>query len=116
MTLHHQKHHATYVNNLNATEEKLSQAISKCDVSTAISLEPALRFNGGGHLNHTIFWETLSPKCTEASKDLMVAITESFGSFDAMKELLSAAAVGVQGSGWAWLGYDPKISMWLLSW
>ena len=57
MQLHHSKHHATYVNNLNVAEEKLAEAVAKNDVSTVIGLHGALKFNGGGHLNHSIFWQ-----------------------------------------------------------
>jgi len=62
MQLHHSKHHATYVANLNIAEEKLAEAQAKNDVNAIISLGPALKFNGGGHLNHSIFWQNLSPK------------------------------------------------------
>lgn len=61
MQLHHNKHHAAYVNNLNATEDKYLEALQKGDISTQIALQPALKFNGGGHINHTIFWTNLSP-------------------------------------------------------
>jgi len=107
MQIHHQKHHATYVNNLNAAEEKLQDGIKRNCVSTIISLEPALRFNGGGHLNHSIFWQNLSPKGGGApSGALAEAIKKDFESFDNFKKLLSDASVGVQGSGWGWLGYN----------
>ena len=59
MELHHSKHHATYVNNLNVAEEKLAEAVAKDDVSTVIGLHGALKFNGGGHLNHSIFWQVI---------------------------------------------------------
>lgn len=61
MELHHSKHHAAYVNNYNAAEEKLNEALAKGDLAGAIALQPALRFNGGGHLNHSIFWTNLAP-------------------------------------------------------
>ncbi|XP_061176422.1 superoxide dismutase [Mn], mitochondrial-like [Saccostrea echinata] len=107
MKLHHTKHHQTYVNNLNVAEEKLAEAMHKGDVNTVIQLQAAIRFNGGGHLNHSIFWETLSPtgggEPEGALKDMII---EEFGTFDAMKKSMTAASVGVQGSGWGWLGYD----------
>ncbi|XP_046969613.1 superoxide dismutase [Mn], mitochondrial [Vanessa cardui] len=106
MSLHHSKHHATYVNNLNAAEEKLAQAQSKGDIQTIINLAPALKFNGGGHINHTIFWQNLSPKGSKPSDVLNKAIEKDFGSWDNMKNQLAAASVGVQGSGWGWLGYN----------
>lgn len=78
------------------------------DVSQIIQLQPALRFNGGGHLNHSIFWEVLSPKGGgEPTGDLMETIRRDFESFDNMKKELSTVSVGVQGSGWGWLGYNP---------
>lgn len=68
-----------------------------------------MRFNGGGHINHSIFWQNLSPKGGgEPQGDLMQAIKESFQSFDSFKQLMTQAAVGVQGSGWAWLAYCTK--------
>jgi len=107
MTLHHSKHHQTYVTNLNVAEEKLAEAKAKNDISTVIALAPALKFNGGGHLNHSIFWQNLSPKGGgEPSGALGDAIKRDFGSFETMKTKLSAATVAVQGSGWGWLGYN----------
>ncbi|CAH2236026.1 superoxide dismutase [Mn] 1, mitochondrial [Pararge aegeria] len=106
MSLHHSKHHATYVNNLNAAEEKLAQAQSKGDISTIISLAPALKFNGGGHINHTIFWQNLSSSGGKPSDAINQAIQKDFGSMENMKNQLALASVGVQGSGWGWLGYN----------
>ncbi|XP_076307855.1 superoxide dismutase [Mn], mitochondrial-like [Tachypleus tridentatus] len=107
MQLHHRKHHATYVNNFNAAEEKLAEAQAKNDISSIIALQPALKFNGGGHINHSIFWKNLSPDGGgEPDGDLMQLIKADFGSFENMKTQLSTAAVGVQGSGWAWLGFN----------
>ncbi|XP_021192374.2 superoxide dismutase [Mn], mitochondrial [Helicoverpa armigera] len=109
MSLHHSKHHATYINNLNAAEEKLAQAQAKGDISTVISLAPGLKFNGGGHINHTIFWQNLSPNGGKPSGLLTQAIEKDFGSWDNMKNQLAAASVGVQGSGWGWLGYNKQM-------
>jgi len=107
MKVHHSKHHNTYVTNLNTAEEKLAEAQAKNDVSAIISLGPALKFNGGGHLNHSIFWQNLSPNGGgEPSGELMNAIKRDFGSFDAFKTRLSSASGAVQGSGWGWLGYN----------
>uniref|UniRef100_O96347 Superoxide dismutase [Mn], mitochondrial n=1 Tax=Charybdis feriata TaxID=65693 RepID=SODM_CHAFE len=105
MQLHHSKHHQTYVNNLNVAEEKLAEAKEKGDVSTIISLAPALRFNGGGHINHSIFWQNLSADGGEPEGELLAAINRDFGSVENMKNQLSAQTVAVQGSGWGWLGY-----------
>jgi len=108
MNIHHTKHHQTYITNLNATEEKMKAAITKGDFSTAISLAPALKFNGGGHLNHSIFWQNLSPDCSKPSSELSEAIKTSFGSIKGLQDQLSASSIGVQGSGWGWLGYCTK--------
>lgn len=108
MTIHHTKHHNTYITNLNASLEKLDAAVSSGDVSGIIALQGALKFNGGGHLNHTLFWENLSPEKTAPSGALEIAINESFGGFDKMKTELSSKSVAVQGSGWGWLGYNPS--------
>ncbi|KRX27499.1 Superoxide dismutase [Mn], mitochondrial [Trichinella nelsoni] len=110
MRLHHQKHHATYVNNLNIAEEKHKEALAKKDTTAAIALQPALRFNAGGHINHSIFWKNLAPKSGGMPVGkLAQAITNNFGSFDIFKANLTAACIGVQGSGWAWLGYDANM-------
>jgi len=108
MQLHHSKHHQTYVNNYNVAEEKLADAVSKGDASTVIGLQGALKFNGGGHINHGIFWQNLCPTkdSGEPSPELMAAIQRDFGSLDALKEKLSASTVAVQGSGWGWLGFN----------
>jgi len=106
MQLHHSKHHQTYVNNLNVAEEKLQEAQAKGDVSTIIGLAGALRFNGGGHINHSIFWQNLSPDGGEPEGALLEAIVRDFGSVEAMQTKLSASTVAVQGSGWGWLGLN----------
>ncbi|KAK4476112.1 hypothetical protein MN116_000679 [Schistosoma mekongi] len=109
MQLHHSKHHAAYVNNLNIAEEQFADAMSKRDVTKMISLQPALRFNGGGHINHSIFWHNLSSKGGGApTGSLANAINEEFGSFDNFKSRLSATTIAIQGSGWGWLGYNPN--------
>lgn len=109
MHIHHEKHHQTYVNNLNATEEKLTEAVKENNIAQIIALQPALKFNGGGHINHAIFWKILSPNGGGLpTGDLMSTIKETFGSFDAMKAELTAATVGIQGSGWGWLGWNPN--------
>ncbi|XP_002160626.2 superoxide dismutase [Mn], mitochondrial-like isoform X1 [Hydra vulgaris] len=107
MEIHHRKHHQAYVNNLNTAEEQLAEAQHKGDTSKIISLAPALKFNGGGHINHSIFWTNLSPNGGgKPTGELLEAIIKDFGSFEAMKTRLSSSAVAVQGSGWGWLGYD----------
>ena len=109
MQLHHGKHHAAYVSNLNVAEEKLAEAVAIGDVSTVISLQAAVRFNGGGHLNHAIFWQNLCPGGSEPPEGALAeAISRDFGSFEDMKARLSAASVAVQGSGWGWLGFNKE--------
>ena len=106
MQLHHQKHHAAYVNNLNVSLEKLDRAISNHDLSTQISLQSAIKFNGGGNLNHSIFWKNLSPpnkSSGQPSGALAAAIDKVFGSFDNFKALFKTQTAAVQGSGWGWL-------------
>uniref|UniRef100_A0A7S2SP93 Superoxide dismutase n=1 Tax=Rhizochromulina marina TaxID=1034831 RepID=A0A7S2SP93_9STRA len=110
MELHHSKHHNTYVTNLNAGMEQLAEAEHKGDVTKIVQLQQAIKFNGGGHLNHSIFWENLAPPSKggggEPTGELAALIDKKFGSFDAMKDKMTAATVAVQGSGWGWLGYD----------
>jgi len=110
MTLHHSKHHNTYVTNLNVALEKLDTAVTQGDASGIIALEGALKFNGGGHLNHTLFWDNLCPVDKSELKDgaLKSEIETAFGSVEELKKELSAMTIGVQGSGWGWLGYNPK--------
>ncbi|XP_033114366.1 superoxide dismutase [Mn], mitochondrial-like isoform X2 [Anneissia japonica] len=109
MELHHRKHHQTYVNNLNAAEAKLKEAQEKGDVNAMISLQSAIKFNGGGHINHSIFWQNLSPNGGgQPTGELADAIKQDFGSFDNMVEKMSAATIAIQGSGWGWLGYDNR--------
>ncbi|MFS1663981.1 superoxide dismutase [Streptococcus sp. zg-JUN1979] len=109
MTLHHDKHHATYIANANAALEKHPELGD--DVKTLLAnveaipedIRQALINNGGGHLNHAFFWEIMSPEKTTISCDLEADIEATFGSFDAFKEAFTAAATSRFGSGWAWL-------------
>ena len=111
MRIHHGKHHATYVNNLNAALEKHSDLQGKSveDLIAGISSVPeairtAVRNSGGGHANHAMFWQIMGPKAGGApSGGIADAITSTFGSFEAFKEQFGKAAAGRFGSGWAWL-------------
>lgn len=107
MELHHSKHHQTYVDGANAALEKLAEAREKDDFAAVNLYEKNLAFNLGGHTNHSVFWQNLSPEGGgEPDGDLGDAIKEYFGSFDAFKAHFTATATGIQGSGWAVLAYD----------
>jgi len=113
MKLHHNAHHKAYVTNLNVALEKYHEAETKNDVSAMIALQQAIRFNGGGHINHSIFWTILAPMGKggggEPSGQLASMIARDFGSFAAFQEKLNTAATGIQGSGWGWLGFSKKL-------
>lgn len=112
MELHHSKHHNTYVNSLNDFNEKMATAKQKEDYAGQIALQPMINFHGGGHINHTLFWENLAPKSQGGGEPpkgaLAKAIEESYGSLDALKEKFNVALAGVQGSGWAWIVQDTQ--------
>lgn len=133
MQLHHQKHHQAYVNNLNLAEEKLYEAKNKNDLPASIALQSMLKFNGGGHINHSIFWTNLAPiakgggeppkgrislilhlfhhcciTCTQYNNvgNLLNAIQKDFANMDNFIKKFNTSAAAVQGSGWCWLvGY-----------
>jgi superoxide dismutase, Fe-Mn family len=106
MQIHHGKHHQAYVDNLNkalAGTPNENKSIEEI-VASAGSISPAVRNNGGGHWNHSFFWEILSPNAGGApSGKIADAINSAFGSFDAFKEKFNAAGATRFGSGWAWL-------------
>jgi len=106
MELHHSKHHQAYVTGANAALEAMAEARASNNFGTLPKLQKDLAFNLGGHVNHSIFWQNLSPEGGEVSGNLSAAIDEFFGSFDGFKNHFSAAAVGIQGSGWAYLAWD----------
>jgi len=109
MTIHHTKHHQGYINNLKATAVKLGEAEAACDTAAINALYPAIQFNGGGHLNHSIFWTNMAPNAGgEPTGPISDAINKEFGSFQSFKEKFSTASAGVKGSGWGWLGYCGK--------
>lgn len=110
MELHHKKHHQAYINNYKAALEKYNAAEKEGRIDQMIALQSALKFNGGGHVNHTLFWENLAPKdqVGEPSKELIQSIETYFGSLDKLIEEMTAKSAGVQGSGWGWLAIDPQ--------
>lgn len=111
MEIHHDKHHGAYVTNLNAALEKYPNLQSKSIEallreinSVPEEIRTAVRNNGGGHMNHTLFWQIMAPKAGgEPTGALADAIKKSFGSFAAFKEQFAKAGLGRFGSGWAWL-------------
>ena len=111
MEIHHGKHHQTYVNNLNAAIEKAPELAKKSleDLMRSVNSLPEavrtpIRNNGGGHWNHSMFWEIMAPKAGgEPGGALGAAIKSAFGDFAKFREQFSAAGVGRFGSGWAWL-------------
>ena len=107
MELHHSKHHQAYVTGANTVLEQLAEARESGNFASVNKLEKDLAFNLGGHLNHSIFWQNLSPNGGGAPEgELAAAIDEHFGSFDKFKAHFTATALGVQGSGWAVLAWD----------
>ena len=107
MELHHDKHHAAYVAGANAALDALAQARESGDLAAVNLHEKNLAFNLGGHTNHTVFWHNLSPEGGgEPDGELAAAIADQFGSFAAFKAHFAAVATGIQGSGWAVLGWD----------
>lgn len=110
MEIHHDKHHNAYVDNLNKALEKYPQ-IQEWSIEDLMKklnelpedIRTTVRNNGGGHYNHSLFWELLSPKAVEPSEKLKTVIQDTFGSWDAFIEEFSAAAASRFGSGWVWL-------------
>jgi len=112
MTLHHDKHHQAYVDKLNGAVEGTEWAAKSIEEIVAnlgalpSDIAGPVRNNGGGHLNHTLFWASMSPGGGAPAGDLAAAIDSAFGSFDAFKEQFEAAGVARFGSGWTWLVLD----------
>lgn len=123
MEIHHSKHHQAYVNNLNAALDKhpelhqknLEALIEDLDALPE-DIRTAVRNNGGGHLNHSLFWELLNPEGShEPVGELKIAIEKTFGNLDQFKEKFSQAAVSRFGSGWAWLVLNPQGGLEIIS-
>jgi Fe-Mn family superoxide dismutase len=107
MELHHDKHHQTYVTGANSALDQLAEARATDQLGTVNLLEKNLAFNLAGHVNHTVFWPNMSPDGGDKPDgELAAAIDEQFGSFDAFRAHFTAAALGIQGSGWAILAWD----------
>ena len=123
MEVHHARHHQAYVNNLNAALEKHPEWMDRPIESLIRKLgevpddiRSAVRNNGGGHLNHTFFWESMGPAGSRVPVGTLAeAIDKAFGGFDAFKEKFALAATTRFGSGWAWLVKNPDGSLEVLS-
>jgi len=115
MEIHHDKHHAAYVTNLNKALEGKEDGSSIEDICKNISKHPvAVRNNGGGHFNHSLFWTVMAPNAGgNPSGELAAAIDAAFGSYDAFKTKFAEAGTTRFGSGWAWLivGADGKLAV-----
>jgi len=121
MSIHHDKHHAAYTNNLNSALEGQADLAGKSieallgDLNAVPeAIRTAVRNNGGGYANHNLFWEIMGPNAGgEPTGDLAAAIADTFGSFTAFKEQFAKAATTRFGSGWAWLyvGQDGKLAV-----
>lgn len=107
--VHYTKHHQTYVNSYNAAIEQVEQAKAVNDIAAQVSLTNVIKFHGGGHINHSLFWKNLAPKSAgggeppSASSALGKAITENYGSLDNLITNVNGKLAGIQGSGWAWI-------------
>ncbi|KAH7542818.1 hypothetical protein FEM48_Zijuj02G0115300 [Ziziphus jujuba var. spinosa] len=112
MQLHHQKHHQTYITNFNKALEQLDLAIAKGDATAVVKLQSAIKFNGGGHVNHSIFWKNLTPVREGGGEppkgSLGWAIDTQFGSLEALIQKMNTDGAALQGSGWVWLALDKE--------
>lgn len=113
MELHHTKHHQTYITNLNAALDAQSTAHQTNDVPQLIALQQKIKFNGGGHINHSLFWTNLAPygsaqtDIARAAPTLKAAIEAQWGSVEQFQAAFTAVLLGLQGSGWGWLVRYP---------
>ena len=108
LRLHHDAHHKAYVDGLNNAEAKLKEAREKNDFSLVKHWERELAFHGSGHILHSIFWTNMAPNAGGPAKgEIAQQIETDFGGFDAFKGQFSAAAITVEGSGWALLCWNP---------
>jgi Fe-Mn family superoxide dismutase len=121
MELHHSKHHQTYITNLNAALKTQAEAVHTADITTQVSLQAAIKFNAGGHINHSLFWQNLAPTSSAESKSsaapqLVKQNKATWGDEDKFRDAFKAALLGIQGSGWGWLvkvetGSEQRLSI-----
>ncbi|GHH68474.1 superoxide dismutase [Fe-Zn] 1 [Kitasatospora indigofera] len=108
LELHHSKHHAAYVKGANDTLEQIAEAREKDQFGGLVGLQKTLAFHLSGHVLHSLFWENLSPDGGDRPDGALAdAIEEHLGGFEAFKKQLTTATVGVQGSGWGILSWEP---------
>jgi len=114
MDLHYNRHHQAYITNLNNALEGQAEAFAGSNLLKQLELQSAIRFNAGGHVNHTLFWEGLSPKSTgdsniaNSAPQLAQAIDQRWKSFENFRAAFEAIALAIQGSGWVWLVKDRE--------
>lgn len=104
MTLHHSKHHQTYITNLNNLLKTQASAVHAADITSQVSIQQGIKFNAGGHINHSLFWANLAPAGSPEAKssaapELVREIERVWGGEEAFKEAFNAALLGIQGSG-----------------
>ncbi|KAF2192344.1 manganese and iron superoxide dismutase [Zopfia rhizophila CBS 207.26] len=119
MELHHSKHHQTYITNLNAALKAQAEAVHTSDITTQVSLQQAIRFNAGGHINHSLFWQNLCPAksadaMSSSAPQLVKQIKATWGDEEKFRDAFKASLLGIQGSGWGWLvkiegGKEPRL-------
>lgn len=109
MQIHHDKHHQAYVTNLNAALNSQAQALEDSNLRQLVSLQKKVKFNGGGHINHSLFWKNLAPPGSKetdidtAAPTLKKAIVDQWGSIQKFKDEFNTVLADLQGSGWGWL-------------
>jgi superoxide dismutase, Fe-Mn family len=113
MELHHSKHHNTYIVNLNNALAASAKALAEGNLHDHAYQLSAIRFNGGGHINHSLFWQNLCPSqspdaAPSAAPKLLASIISTWGSFDNFKANFTAELLSIQGSGWGWLVKDAR--------
>ncbi|MBS5822348.1 MAG: superoxide dismutase [Clostridium argentinense] len=106
LRIHHDLHHKTYVDGLNNAEMKIEECRKTGDYALIKHYERELAFHGAGHILHTLFWENMTPNGSEPNGEILNQINKDFGSFETFKKEFSAAAVAVEGSGWAILCWN----------
>ncbi|KAF5844116.1 hypothetical protein GGP41_010163 [Bipolaris sorokiniana] len=121
MELHHSKHHQTYITNLNGLLRTQAEAVSTLDITSQVSIQQGIKFNAGGHINHSLFWQNLAPASSNEAKSsaapqLIKQIKATWGDEDRFKEAFNTALLGIQGSGWGWLvktevGKEQRLSI-----